>query len=66
MTADELKERLDKLGLDAERVASMLGITAHAVRNWVAGRRKIPPWFVSWLDLYETVNPPRPAPDQGS
>ena len=44
MDAVALQQRLDKLGLTAETAAR---------RNYLTGRRRVPRWIESWLDLYE-------------
>ncbi len=64
MDAVALQQRLDQLGLTAESAARRIGVTAHSIRNYLAGRRQIPGWLESWLDLYEKQVKARPAPDQ--
>ena len=53
MDAVALQQRLDKLGLTAETAARRIGVTAHSIRNYLTGRRRVPRWIESWLDLYE-------------
>ncbi len=58
MTPTDLKSTRKSLGLSAERLAALVGVTRDAVQKWEAGRRPIPRWLELVLDLLT-----RPARD---
>lgn len=49
MDGDELKTRREALGLCRSEFAERIGVTAHAVRHWEAGRRRVPGPVVVWV-----------------
>jgi hypothetical protein len=48
--ASRLAELLTKLGWSAGVLAKRLGITDRSGRDWVSGRRPVPPEVVEWLE----------------
>lgn len=54
MTAAQLRETLDRLGLNQLEAASILRVDGRTVRRWIAGDREIPGPVVAFLELLES------------
>lgn len=52
MTAKQFRAALKRLGLNQTVAARRLGVTARAVRFWVAGDRKVPEPVVILLKMW--------------
>ncbi len=57
MTPAELKSARKSLGLSAERLAALVGVTRDAVCKWESGKRPIPRWIE--LVMYLLTRPVR-------
>lgn len=53
MTSSEFKKYRKKLFLHPFEAAKSLGITYNCLNHWEAGRRKVPPWAVKFLECIE-------------
>ena len=51
MTGDELRARLEELGMNHTRFAHCIGYTARSVRYWVNGNAPVPPIVALVADL---------------
>lgn len=61
MKPAELRDTLERLGMGQTQLANELGVSARAVRYWLNGRNPVPKWLISWLEMYERLNPPSPS-----
>ncbi len=53
MSPNELKARLDHLGLGTSKAAEALGVSRFTIMNWLYGRRRIPEMIAFVLDGLE-------------
>lgn len=51
MTPAALKSARKSLGLSAERLATLVGVTRDAVCKWESGARPIPRWLALLVDI---------------
>ncbi len=51
MTPADLKSTRKSLGLSAERLAALVGVTRDAVCKWESGKRPIPKWLALLVDI---------------
>ncbi len=51
MTPADLKSARKSLGLSAERLAALVGVTRDAVCKWESGARPIPRWLELLVDI---------------
>lgn len=62
MTPARLIEiRTATLGLKTEGLAKLLGYSRGAVRNWEAGKARVPEPIAAWLERRAADPPPRRA-----
>lgn len=53
MTAADLREALDRLGLTQRAFARIVGCNERTVRRWAHGQQGIPPWVPLLLRLMQ-------------
>ena len=53
MTAKQFRVYRTRLFPHPFEAAKALGITYNALNHWEAGRRKVPPWAVKFLECIE-------------
>ncbi len=64
MTGDEMGRVLERIGWSPATLAARLGIRVDTVRQWLAGRRAIPPNLETWLiQLAEHMDQAPALPD---
>lgn len=45
MTADDLHQSMQRLGMTEAQLAAALGVTRSAVYRWLSGERGVPPYL---------------------
>ena len=53
MTPTEIRETIERLGLNQVQAANVLGVTPRCVRFWLSGQRKIPKYLGVVLPVLE-------------
>lgn len=57
MTKEDFRDLLDRLGLKPTEIGMLAGVSVRAVYRYLDGTRRVPPSVVSYLRLYEQLDP---------
>ena len=51
MTGEDLRSYIRAIGITQRRFAAELGVNEHAVKNWIAGRHRVPGPVAAYVAL---------------